>query len=381
MEECRNAFHSLFGGWGYTPFLPSGMQLMESAWERLPSPFRRRLVALSSPFGEPCCLRGDITLAAVSHLASHHSPGDRPLRICYSERVYVQAEQSGGSIESFQIGGELVGGEWPGADAEVLFLLMRFLEEIGLGRSVLVLGDASFLAGATRGLDDDTSRHLVEALGRRSLVEYRRVVGNSGLSNSRRAVLERIPDLQGDEGALDEASRLLGNDEPLLPLRSILSTLKSLGYGERITIDLSLVRELGYYSGPLFEVYSESSGRPIGGGGRYDRLLSLCGIDGQATGFGLDLQRMAELSCFKSQAPAAMAWFAGLRPGEALERAERLAMAGGRIEMNWSEDRSSSIEQARAKKCSYWIDLSSGSKIELDKNRTKPCKFWKGELK
>ena len=41
--------------------------------------------------------------------------------------------------------------------------------------------------------------------------------------------------------------------------------------------DLGLVRDLGYYTGAIFEVYDPALGHVIGGGGRYDELLGRFG--------------------------------------------------------------------------------------------------------
>ncbi len=54
------------------------------------------------------------------------------------------------------------------------------------------------------------------------------------------------------------------------------STLLSPDVAERVIFDLGLVRTLGYYTGPVFEVYDAAFGSPLGGGGRYDDLLGRC---------------------------------------------------------------------------------------------------------
>ena len=362
MEECKRVFLSLFERWGYDPFLPSGLQLLESSWERLPSHLRQKLITVNSPYGEPCCLRGDITLAAVAYLASHHSPEERPLRICYSDRVYARAEKPRLSMESFQIGAELLGWERQGADAEMLFLLLRMLDEIALEKSVLLLGDATFLAKAVSEVESSAAERIVAALRKGSLIEYFALLDEENIPDFYRAILRHIPDLHGGPEVLEEATSLWGKRAPLLPLKNVVSTLTSLGYGDRIAIDLSLVRELGYYSGPIFDVYSESCGEPLGGGGRYDRLLSLCGLQGQAMGFGLDLQRIASLSKFRKRTPSIMAWCANLSPDEALRRAENLETEGTPLEMSWCSDRASSLASAENRRCSSWVDLSDGSK-------------------
>lgn len=365
MEECKRVFLSLFEQWGYRPFLPSGLQLLESSWERLPSLFRQKLIAVNSPYGEPCCLRGDITLATVAYLASHHSPEERPLRICYSDRVYARAEKPRLAMESFQIGAELLGWERQGADAEMLFLLLRMLDAIGLEKSILLLGDSTFLARAVSEVESSAAERIVGALRKGSLIEYAALLEEENIPDFYRAILQRIPELHGGPEVLEEAAALWGRGAPLLSLKNVVSTLTALGYADRIAIDLSLVRELGYYSGPIFDVYSENYGQSLGGGGRYDRLLSLCGLKGQAMGFGLDLQHIASLSKFRTRTPSVMLWFANLPPDEALRRAERLATGETPLEMSWCADRASSLENAAQRGCSSWVDLSDGSTLDL----------------
>ncbi len=73
----------LFSLYGYRPFSPAGVQLMEQTWTSLAPSRCRRLIALMSPLGEPCVLRGDLTLLAVTYAGSYHSRSEWPLRLCY----------------------------------------------------------------------------------------------------------------------------------------------------------------------------------------------------------------------------------------------------------------------------------------------------------
>ena len=61
---------------------------------------------------------------------------------------------------------------------------------------------------------------------------------------------------------------------------------------ERVIFDLGLVRDLGYYTGAVFEVYDPALGAPIGGGGRYDDLLGRFGRPLPAVGFALGVDRL-----------------------------------------------------------------------------------------
>lgn len=373
MEECRREFLSAFRSWGYRPFLPSALQLLESSWDLLPPTVRSRLIAVNTPYGEPCCLRGDITLAAVTYLASHYAPEERPLRICYSDRIYMKPDPPKRAVESFQIGAELLGWEGHGADVEMLSLLLSTLDSTGLERTVLVLGDATLLSRALLPVDSVTAEKIASALSRGCLPEYFTLLEGENIPEFYRNILLQIPDLRGGSEILDEGEVLWGEDSPLSGLRGIVTSLTDLGYGDRIIIDLSLARELAYYSGPIFDVYSPDSGRTLGGGGRYDRLLSSCGMEGQAMGFALDLEAMASLSRFRNDRPLLMAWCGDLSPKEALERAGELTTKGMSLEMSWAEGRQASIEAAKLRGFSAWMDLSTGTMCDFPGKENSPC--------
>src|SRR5690606_20495380 len=141
----------------------------------------------------------------------------------------------------------------------------------------------------------------------------------------------------GTKTVLEQASALLGSSQYLMPLRNIVKALSDLGYEKRIFVDLSLARELSYYSGPVFRIYaSGTSGQEIGGGGRYDGLLNSYGLDGQAIGFAIDLEEAATLALPPSGSHRVMMWCSTLPPEQALKRAGTILSIGLNGEMSWN---------------------------------------------
>jgi histidyl-tRNA synthetase len=65
----------------------------------------------------------------------------------------------------------------------------------------------------------------------------------------------------------------------------------------RIAFDPTLVRGMGYYTGPIFEIGSSSfTGGSIAGGGRYDGMIgALLGRPVPATGFSIGFERVIEI--------------------------------------------------------------------------------------
>jgi histidyl-tRNA synthetase len=92
--------------------------------------------------------------------------------------------------------------------------------------------------------------------------------------------------------------------EGLRELREIADLLAAQGYGpDRIVIDPSVVRGLGYYTGPVYEAeltfeITDETGRPrqfgsVAGGGRYDDLVKrFTGQEVPATGVSIGVDRL-----------------------------------------------------------------------------------------
>ena len=66
----------------------------------------------------------------------------------------------------------------------------------------------------------------------------------------------------------------------------------SRGVADRVQLDLGLLRDLGYYTGAILEVYDPAVGHVLGGGGRYDELMGRFGSSLPAAGFALYLERL-----------------------------------------------------------------------------------------
>ncbi|MBV9409533.1 MAG: ATP phosphoribosyltransferase regulatory subunit, partial [Candidatus Eremiobacteraeota bacterium] len=75
-------------------------------------------------------------------------------------------------------------------------------------------------------------------------------------------------------------------------LERILERCAALGFADRVAIDYTLLRDLDYYTGFLFEGYVEEIGFSLCGGGRYDSLLPRFGFDGPAVGWTAGVERL-----------------------------------------------------------------------------------------
>jgi ATP phosphoribosyltransferase regulatory subunit len=243
--------------------------------------------------GNVLALRSDMTIPIARVVATRYGGVEPPLRFCYFARAWRATERGVGEPREFLQGGiELVG--LPGAEgeAEVVALTVEALDAAGLRRHRVGVGDGSLYRRLLLALEvpEDRHRPLMEALSGRDLVGLEMSVAGLSVGESERELLVRLPELRGGPSVLDGADGPVS--EAVEGLKELYGLLERRGVADRVIFDLGLVRELGYYTGAVFEVYDPAVGFALGGGGRYDDLIGRFGRELPACGIALDVQRV-----------------------------------------------------------------------------------------
>ncbi|MFZ1996656.1 MAG: ATP phosphoribosyltransferase regulatory subunit [Solirubrobacteraceae bacterium] len=286
-DRIREVFDRAGYGEVYTPALE-----YEQTFERGNIGGARPAYRVFDEHGSVLVLRPDMTVPIARVVASRFGHAEPPLRFCYVAHAYRGVRpQRGQSREFLQAGVELIG--MPGAEgtAEVLGVLCAALDAAGLGSYRVGLGDAALYPSLLEAFEVDAERGdlILTELAAGDFVGVDREIRALDLAEAESNLLLRLahtrggPEvLEGLEGALHDALR---------PMRQVHALLAP-EMAERIIFDLGLVRSLGYYTGPLFQVYDPAYGVPLGGGGRYDELLGSFGRPLPAVGFALNVERV-----------------------------------------------------------------------------------------
>ena len=139
-----------------------------------------------------------------------------------------------------------------------------------------------------------TIRRALAALARHDFVALEEQVRSLALDERKRAVLVALPQMRGGVEVIDAAVELGGPEvaKAISRLRETAAGIAQRGIAERVIFDLGLVRDLGYYTGAIFEVLDPALGHILGGGGRYDDLLARFGRQLPACGFALYVERV-----------------------------------------------------------------------------------------
>jgi ATP phosphoribosyltransferase regulatory subunit len=225
-------------------------------------------------------------------VATRYSSSEPPLRFCYFAHCYRGVRpQRGQPRELLQAGIELIGAPAPQGTAEALTVLCHALDATGLKDYRIGVGDASLFPALMASLDVPAPARadLLEALARRDFVGLEHSLLESGLTDQAAELLLGVPQRRGGPEVLADAPAPAV--EAVTGMR-LLHELLEPGVAARVIFDLGLVRNIGYYTGAVFEVYDPALGGPIGGGGRYDDLLGRFGRKLPAVGFALGVDRL-----------------------------------------------------------------------------------------
>ncbi|MBX3230127.1 MAG: ATP phosphoribosyltransferase regulatory subunit [Labilithrix sp.] len=243
--------------------------------------------------GEVCILRPDMTAQIARIVATRFAGRAPPFRLAYEGTVVRRRTSRAKKHRQIpQVGVELCGVAGADGDLELLETAADALAEgAGLQRFTIDLSDAGIVRALLAGVAPPLAAQVSHALAQKDEPTLHELAAD--LPHGRRVLA--LAHLHGGRDAIVDAIALLGGtaaEEPARRLLALFDAAAARGLGARLSADPGEVRSLAYYTGTIFSLYAEGPGEPIGGGGRYDDLLSRYGAPQPAVGFGLDLDAL-----------------------------------------------------------------------------------------
>lgn len=250
------------------------------------------------PSGDLLALRSDMTVPIARLVADRLGDVEPPFRLHYTGNAYRAIRPQRGQLREFrQVGVELIGARAPDGTAELIELLVAALDAVGLGRAVVGLGDADLFRQLLDelGVEGPARDRILDRLAAHDLVAIEAEAGElAGLGEAERGLIVELCSLRGGADVIEGARRIGGEavERATARLATTYAQLQELGVADRVQLDLGLLRDLGYYTGAILEVYDPALGHILGGGGRYDKLMGRFGRELPAAGFALYLERL-----------------------------------------------------------------------------------------
>jgi ATP phosphoribosyltransferase regulatory subunit len=288
---------SVFERWAYSEVQTPNYERFDALEAGLGEEVARQTFLFNDKSGTQIALRPEMTTPVARLVATRMREAPLPIRLSYVAPAYRYEDPQEGRMREYTSAGlELIGPQSLDADAESLFTAIEALDALGLHDTLFDINHSAVVDGVLAGLELDgyAITHAKTLITNRNIVALRERLAGTGPSDTIDEIV-RLMLARGRDELLARAQPLCHTDAGLAGierLRAILARATELGYGDRINVDLSLLRDFSYYSGFIFEGFAQELGFELCGGGRYDSLLPRFGFDMGAVGWSLAVERI-----------------------------------------------------------------------------------------
>ena len=264
--------------------------------EKAREDFEKLLSGKNVPGITERALKYDLTIPFARYVAMNHNQLHFPFKRYQVQPVWrADRPQKGRYREFYQCDGDVVGSDSLLNEVELIQIMDEVYQRFGIrvsikmnNRKILsgiaeIIGEADKIVDITVAIDklDKIGLENVNAelrskeLSEEAIAKLQPIIQLSGTNREKIAVLKEV--LAGSETGLKGVAEL-----EFIFDRVDLLTVKA-----ELELDLTLARGLNYYTGAIFEVKAlDVQIGSITGGGRYDNLTGVFGMDG-VSGVGI----------------------------------------------------------------------------------------------
>jgi len=310
-EYVIGVITDVFQTFGFEPIYTPTLEMLETLLGKYGEDADKLLFHAQHPGGkEQLGLRYDLTVPLARYVAMHENDLTMPFRRYHIAPVWRgDRPQKGRYREFFQCDVDIVGVASMAADAEIVSLLTTALGRLGFADFTVHINNRKLLtgigiyAGVPQAQLGDLYRS-VDKLDKIGLDGVQKELMASGIASD--AIGRMMGLLQHRAGGLDALRQVRAQLaavpvalEGIGELEQMVEHLGAMNVPEsHFTVDLAMVRGLGYYTGPVYETYITKPDNlgSVTGGGRYDELVGM--FRGQSlptTGSSLGIERIIDL--------------------------------------------------------------------------------------
>lgn len=300
-EKAIMSLRSLYRNYGYTQYKMSKFEEYDLYVRNKNFLVSDHIITFNDMNGKLMALKPDVTLSIVKNTKD----ADVSLqKFCYNENVYRLSSTSHEFKERMQVGLECIGNIDVYSMSEVIMLADKSLETISK-RHCLDISHMGFLSGLLDSMDltDEQQERILGCISEKNAPELNKLFEEYTFREEFREKLNLLTVLYGpfeqSIGALKEISVNEKTDEAIRELESVYKTVKLLGAGEHIFLDFSIVNDMNYYNGIIFQGFIDGIPTGVLSGGRYDHLMQRFGKKSGAIGFAVYLDLLERLNTSK----------------------------------------------------------------------------------
>lgn len=259
-------------------------------------------------------LRYDLTVPFARFVVMNQNEIQLPFKRYQIQQVWrADRPQRGRYQEFYQCDVDVVGSDSLMYEAELMQIYSSVFAKLGIKVKILInnrkilFGIAEAAGMADKFIDMTTAVDKLDKIGRDGVIKD---MNERGITT---AQAEQVLDIMKVSDLDSLIDVLAASHEGIIGVTEVKSVFNKIKASvPELKFDISLARGLGYYTGCIFEVKADTSAYPtlnmgsIGGGGRYDNLTGVFGLNGvSGVGVSFGAERiydvMEELDLFPTE--------------------------------------------------------------------------------
>lgn len=297
-EKAILELRALYKNFGYLPYKMSKFEEYDFYARNKDFLVSDGIISFTDTNGKLMALKPDVTLSIIKNYKK--DPGCVQ-RVYYNENVYRIAGDTRQFKEIMQTGLECMGDLDLFNVEEVLILALKSLQAISKN-FVLEISHMGFLEAMLLEINAgaEFGKRIATYVGEKNSHEIERACKEYGVSEEQCQKLQQFVGIYGKrDNVLKELEPLCaGNanmEAALEELKEISASFDTSTFSNQVRFDFSLVNDMNYYDGIVFQGFVDGVPEVILSGGRYDRLMQRVGHNTGAIGFALYLDLLESI--------------------------------------------------------------------------------------
>lgn len=252
------------------------------------------IITFTDTNGRLMALKPDVTMSIIRNFKDE---SDITERYHYNENVYRVSGSSHQLTEIMQSGLECIGSIDLYCTCEVIGLAAKSLK-LFEREYVIDLSHMGIVSGLVDELElmEDEKKELLRCIGAKNTHGIKEIAG--GRADKLTALLSISSD---PDTAVKELEAICAADEnervrrSFCELKDILEVIRGDAFYQNIRLDFSVVQDITYYNGIVFQGFINGVPEKVLTGGRYDLLMRRIGKRGGAIGFGINMNLLERI--------------------------------------------------------------------------------------
>lgn len=296
-EQVILKLRSLYSGYGYTQYKMSRFEEYELYTANRAFLPDGDIITFTGASGKLMALRPDVTLSIIKNAKNDRNLG----KLYYNENVYRTI--NGELKEQMQVGLEYIGLADTKQVAEILALAKKSLDTLG-DNTQLDISHMGFLRGLLKSekLTAKQQEDLMQGISERNTSSLSKICESASCDNKFKESIISLASLYGLFSEIKSNLEQMCVNEEMRTALDELTELDSVFEKscEGIKINFSVINDIKYYNGVVFQGFIEGISENVLSGGRYDEIAKSFGKCDGAIGFAVNLDLAMRLAADKT---------------------------------------------------------------------------------